>query len=179
MEREEILTQYRLNPDAIVSYIEALEAQNKAKDARIEALESQIIELKERINELESLLNWTSQGKKKRPPNCAFSEKKPKTESSQKGSSRPLGGQKGHSGSTLNKVEDPDEIICHRLHKCKYCGHNIEESELIDYRTNLATILSQARSRRFLVLLNEAKRTAHCRAATRLAQLGTLNSGIF
>ena len=26
MEREEILTQYRLNPDAIVSYIEALEA---------------------------------------------------------------------------------------------------------------------------------------------------------
>ena len=193
MKREEILTQYRLNPDAIVSYIEALEAQNKdkdariealeaqnkAKDARIEALESQIIELKERINELESLLNWTSQGKKKRQPNCAFSEKKPKTESSQKGSSRPLGGQKGHSGSTLNKVEDPDEIICHRLHKCKYCGHNIEESELIDYRTNLATILSQARSRRFLVLLNEAKRTAHCRAATRLAQLGTLNSGIF
>jgi len=35
----------------------------------------------------------------------------------------------------LNKVEDPDEIICHRLHKCKYCGHNIEESELIDYKT--------------------------------------------
>ena len=126
MEREEILTQYRLNPDAIVSYIEALESQNikspillitpklivsyikalesqnKAKDARIKALESQIIELKERINELESLLNWTSQGKKKRPPNCAFSQKKPKTESSQKGSSRPLGGQKGHSGSTLN-----------------------------------------------------------------------------
>jgi len=31
MEREEILTQYRLNPDAIVSYIEALEAQNKDK----------------------------------------------------------------------------------------------------------------------------------------------------
>jgi len=29
-----------LNPDAIFSYIEALEAQNKAKDARIEALES-------------------------------------------------------------------------------------------------------------------------------------------
>jgi len=47
----------------------------------------------------------------------------------------PLGGQKGHSGSTLNKVEDPDEIIFHRLHKCKYCGHNIEESELIDYKT--------------------------------------------
>ena len=35
----------------------------------------------------------------------------------------------------MNKVEDPDEIICHRLHKCKYCGHNIEESELIDYKT--------------------------------------------
>jgi len=32
---KEILTQYRLNPDAIVSYIEALEAQNKDKDARI------------------------------------------------------------------------------------------------------------------------------------------------
>ena len=80
MEREEILTQYRLNPDAIVSYIEALEAQNKAKDARIEALEAQnkakdariealeaqIIELKERINELESQLfkpifhRWTN-----------------------------------------------------------------------------------------------------------------------
>lgn len=48
IEREEILTQYRF--DTIVSYIEALESQNKAKDARIEALESQVIELQERIN---------------------------------------------------------------------------------------------------------------------------------
>lgn len=54
---------------------------------------------------------------------------------------------------------------------------SLEQEEIL--RKYLATILSQARSRRFLVLLNEAKRTAHCRAATRLAQLGTLNSGIF
>ena len=148
MEREEILTQYRLNPDTIVSYIEALESQNKAKDARIEvlesqnkakdarieALESQVIELQERIDELESLLNWI-QGKKKRPSNGAISEKKPKTKDSQKGSSKRPGGQEGHPGSTLNKVEDPDEIICHRLHECKYCGHNIEESGIIGYET--------------------------------------------
>ena len=45
MEREEILTQYRLNPDTIVSYIEALESQNKAKDARIEALYSSVAKI--------------------------------------------------------------------------------------------------------------------------------------
>jgi transposase len=148
MEHEEILTQYRLNPDTIVSYIEALESQNKAKDARIEtlesrdkakdarieALESQVIELQERINELESLLNWI-QGKKKRPSNGAFSKKKLKIEISQKGSIKRPGGQKGHPGSTLNKVEDPDEIIFHRLHECKYCGHKLEESEIIGYKT--------------------------------------------
>jgi multidrug resistance efflux pump len=54
MEREEILTQYRLNPDAIVSYIEALEAQNKAKDARIEALEAQNKAKDARIEALEA-----------------------------------------------------------------------------------------------------------------------------
>ncbi len=72
MEHDEILTQCLLNPDAIVSYIEALESQNKAKDARIEALESQVIELQEQINELESLLNCIK-GKKKRPSNGTFS----------------------------------------------------------------------------------------------------------
>lgn len=80
------------------------------------------------------MLNWI-QGKKKCPSNGTFSEKKPKTESSQKESSKLPGGQKGHPGSTLNKVECPDEIICLRLHECKYCGHNIEESKIIGYET--------------------------------------------
>jgi len=52
-----------------------------------------------------------------------------------KEASRPLGGQKGHSGSTLNKVEDPDELSSIDCINVKYCGHNIEESELIDYKT--------------------------------------------
>ncbi|AKB37409.1 hypothetical protein MSSAC_2819 [Methanosarcina siciliae C2J] len=109
--------------------IEALESQVKSKDARIEALESQAIEFQERINELESLLNQNIQSNKKPPSTGTFIEKKPKTGSSQEGSSKRPGGQKGHPGSTLNQVEDPDEIIFHRLHKCRCCGRNIEESE--------------------------------------------------
>jgi transposase/uncharacterized coiled-coil protein SlyX len=163
MKREEILTLYHSNPDSIASYIEdfelqykdlefrykrlesqniefrerihELESQVKFKDARIEALESQAIEFQERINELESLLNQNIQSNKKPPSTGTFIEKKPKTGSSREGSSKRPGGQKGHPGSTLNKVEDPDEIIFHRLHKCRHCGRNIEESEAICYKT--------------------------------------------
>ncbi|OEC90959.1 hypothetical protein A9239_03970 [Methanosarcina sp. A14] len=80
------------------------------------------------------MLNWI-QGKKKRPSNGVISKKKPKTESSQKGSIKRPGGQKRNPGSTLNKVEDPYEIICYQPHECKYCGHKIEESEIIGYET--------------------------------------------
>ena len=153
MKREEILTQYYSNPDAIASYIEdfesrykSLESQNiefrerihelesqvKFKDARIEALESQAIEYQERINELESLLNQNIQRNSKPPSTNAFVDKKTK-QGSQEGSSKHPGGQKGHPGSTLNKVEDPDEITYHRLHECRCCGRNIEEAEVTGY----------------------------------------------
>ena len=156
MKREDILTLCHSNPDSIASYIEdlelrckALESQNlefrerihelesqvKFKDARIEALESQTIEFQARINELESLLNQNIQIHKKPPSTGTFIGKKPKTGSSRDGNNNCPGGQKGHPGSTLNKVEDPDEIIFHRLHKCKHCGRNIEESEVIGYKT--------------------------------------------
>ena len=156
MKREDILTLCHSNPDSIASYIEdfelrckdlesqniefrerihELESQVKFKDARIEALESQTIEFQARINELESLLNQNIQIHKKPPSTGTFIEKKPKTGSSRDGNNKCPGGQKGHPGSTLNKVEDPDEIIFHRLHKCKHCGRNIEESEVIGYKT--------------------------------------------
>jgi len=161
MKREEILTLCHSNPDSIASYIEdfelrckdlesqnidfrerihELESQVKFKDARIEALESQTIEFQVRINELESLLNQNIQIHKKPPSTVTFIEKKPKTGSSRDGNNKCPGGQKGQPSSTLNKVEDPDEIIFHRLHKCRHCGRNIEESEVIGWQCSESSV---------------------------------------
>lgn len=47
-------------------------------------------------------------------------------ESKGKGKRKP-GGQNGHAGTTLEKVEVPDEIIVHKVSKCFCCNRKLED----------------------------------------------------
>ncbi len=42
-------------------------------------------------------------------------------------SSRTTGGQKGHEGTTLRQVDNPDEIIVHKADQCSSCGSDISQ----------------------------------------------------
>jgi transposase len=119
MKREEILALCASNPEAIVAYIESLE--------------SQIKELSERLQALEARLNQNSRNSSK-PPSTDFSVKeKPNPKSLRKKSEKRPGGQDGHTGTTLDMVNNPDEVIEHSLNCCEECGYTLEDIEVEAY----------------------------------------------
>jgi hypothetical protein len=99
--REEILVIYEAGLEAVIAVIQRLEAI-------IDKQASQIAELEERVRVLEARLNQNSQNSSKPPSTDAFCNEKPKPKGRRTSSGKKPGGQKGHSGKTLEMVENPD-----------------------------------------------------------------------
>jgi len=119
MKREEVLALCASNPEAIVAYIESLEFQIKDLSEKLQALEAQ--------------LNQNSRNSSK-PPSTDFSvKKKPNPKSRRQKSDKKPGGQEGHSGTTLDMVANPDEIIEHSLSYCEECGSTLENEKVESY----------------------------------------------
>ena len=93
MKREEILALCASNPE-VIAYIVSLEAQIK--------------ELTERLIALESRLNQNSRNSSRPPSTDFFVKEKPNPKSLRKKSGKKSGGQEGHSGTTLERVNNPD-----------------------------------------------------------------------
>ena len=93
MKREEILALCASNPE-VIAYIVSLEAQIK--------------ELTERLIALESRLNQNSRNSSRPPSTDFFIKEKTNPKSLRKKSGKKSGGQEGHSGTTLERVNDPD-----------------------------------------------------------------------
>jgi len=119
MEREEILTIYEAGPEAVIILINQLT--------------SRIAELEERIKSLEERLNKNSSNSSKPPSTDAYATKKPKPKSRRIKSGKKVGGQKGHPGTTLRMVDNPDEIVIHKVDQCSHCHTSLEDKEAKDY----------------------------------------------
>jgi transposase len=52
---------------------------------------------------------------------------KPNPKSSRKKSNKNPGGQEGHEGTTLEKSENPDEIVKHQVEHCSNCAHALSD----------------------------------------------------
>ena len=99
--REEILVIYEAGPKAVISVIQRLETI-------IEEQSICIAELEERVKVLELRLNQNSRNSSKPPSTDFFVKAKPNPKSRRKKSGKKLGGQEGHPGTTLDKVNYPD-----------------------------------------------------------------------
>ena len=119
MEREEILTIYKDGAEAVINLIDQLTAI--------------IAELEERIKSLEERLNKNSHNSSKPPSTDAYAPKKPKPKSRRIKSGKKAGGQKGHPGTTLRMVDNPDEIVIHKVDQCINCHTSLEDEEAKDY----------------------------------------------
>ena len=108
----------RLKPDGPVSpeaIIAALQEQNAALSALVAALQARVAELERQIG-----LNSGNSGK---PPSSDGLKKKPARISSlRERTGNKTGGQKGHPGKTLSRVETPDATIDHFPATCSGCG---------------------------------------------------------
>lgn len=112
--REEILAIYDRGPEAVIDLVTLL-AKRTA-------------ELEERVRLLERQLNKNSRNSSKPPSTDRLS--KPKSLRSK--SERTIGGQVGHPGHTLHKVDNPDHTVLHQVHLCSSCGRSLANALLID-----------------------------------------------
>ncbi|AKB18415.1 Mobile element protein [Methanosarcina sp. WWM596] len=99
--REEILEIYEAGPEAVIAAIQRF-------DYIIEKQVFQISELEERVRVLEARLNQNSRNSSKPPSTDFHVRDKPNPKSRHEKSGKKAGGQEGHPGTTLDKVDNPD-----------------------------------------------------------------------
>lgn len=104
--------------------IDNLQDQVTKLETNNQRLETKNIELEEKLKKLISEKSKDSRNSSKPPSTDGL---KKKTKSLRKKSDKSSGGQKGHSGATLEMVADPDYIQTIELFHCKCCGQRLIE----------------------------------------------------
>jgi transposase/uncharacterized coiled-coil protein SlyX len=128
--REEILAVYEAGPEAVITLINKIQAENQKI---IEQQATRINELEEKVKSLEVTINKNSHNSSKPPSTDSFAREKPNPKSSRIKSGKKPGGQSGHVGKTLMLVDNPDKITVHKVKKCKNCGKNLEDEIATDH----------------------------------------------
>ena len=98
--------------------------------ALVTALVARLTEVEERLEKVENQQKKDSRNSSKPPSGDGFGKR---TKSLRKKSERPSGGQKGHSGSTLEWCEQVDEVITHPVDECCECGTSLSSVSAIDH----------------------------------------------
>jgi len=99
----------------------------------VEDLQARVTLLETENQELRGKLAKNSQNSSKPPSTDGY--KKPKPKSLRKPSGKKSGGQKGHTGARLERVENPDHTILHPVLNCQECGHSLEQSPVSGHRS--------------------------------------------
>jgi transposase len=119
--REVIRAAYRQGEEAVMALVENL---LKAQAEAIGKLES-------RIKVLEDHACKDSRNSSKPPSGDGL---KKRTQSLRTKSGRKSGGQPGHLGSTLEWVDEPDEIKFHLIETCQGCGASLVEMPIVEWQ---------------------------------------------
>ena len=90
-----------------------------------------LVEITNRLKAIEARLNLNSQNSSKPP--STDQNKTNKNRSLRKSSGRKPGAQPGHKGKTLEKVDNPDEVIPHHPEVCLHCQAKLEGVEANGY----------------------------------------------
>ena len=82
---------------------------------------------------LEDQINKNSRNSSKPPSADTFR----KIKGQRKPSGRPVDGQKGHKGHTLEMAEKPDREIVHQVARCEFCGRSLCDVEATNYERSI------------------------------------------
>lgn len=97
---------------------------------QIKAQAEQIEKLELYVKELEGRLAKNSQNSSKPPSSDGLSKPAPKSQRTKSGLKS--GGQRGHVGKTLEKVEKPDSVKEHTVQHCEHCQNSLKGVEASD-----------------------------------------------
>lgn len=116
-----------LKIEDLLKEITELKMQLAKALARIEELEKENAELKAKLG-----MNSTNSSL---PPSSDRFKKKEKIKSLRKKSTRTSGGQIGHKGSTLEKIEKPDFVVELPNDICPHCAANLKDVKTDEVKT--------------------------------------------
>ncbi len=119
--REVIRAAYRQGEEAVIALVENL----------LQAQADVIGKLESRIKVLEDQVSKDSRNSSKPPSGDGF---KKRTQSLRSPSGRKSGGQAGHPGSTLEWVDEPDEIEQQVIETCQGCGASLVERAIVEWQ---------------------------------------------
>ena len=102
----------------------ALLSESEKIDLIIELM-ARIEQLSARMTEFEARIGMNSSNSSKPPSSDGYAKPNPK--SLRKSSGRTPGGQKGHPGTTLCQIAEPDEIVLHEPERC-VCGCGLDDA---------------------------------------------------
>jgi transposase len=93
------------------------------------SLTEKIHSLEKKIKEQKGKLSKNSKNSSKPPSTDGYNKPNPKSQ--RKPSNRPSGGQPGHKGSTLKKVDKPDTVEVYPLDTCSHCSASLDEAPVL------------------------------------------------
>lgn len=93
-------------------------------------LRAEIVGLRGEVADLKAQLGQNSRNSS-RPPSSDGYEKPPATRSLRRPSGRKPGGQKGHEGHHLRRVERPDQVLLHVPGRCQQCGEDLIDAPVV------------------------------------------------
>jgi transposase len=118
---------------ALAAQNETMRRENAALAAQNETMRRENAALSARVAELERRLGLNSATSSKPPSSDGLAKKPPRTRSLRRRSNKAAGGQKGHPGKTLRKVDKPDDIVDHIPTRCAGCGAALAATPGTDY----------------------------------------------
>jgi transposase len=131
MTHEEALAIYHAGPEVVVKVLCELSSQ-------VNLLQQQVAELQKEVQRLKDQLAKNSRNRSKPPSSDGLKKPSPKS-LRPRGQSTP-GGQKGHSGSTLKMVDNPDHIVVYPVKQCQRCGCCLADKRLLTWESGRYSI---------------------------------------
>jgi transposase len=110
----------------LVEQVQQLLAENNGLRQRVAEQQERIAELERRLG-----LNSSNSGK---PPSSDGLKKPARVRSLREPSGKKPGGQKGHPGETLRRVENPDIIVDHYPSACSSCNQALTANTAIEHQ---------------------------------------------
>ena len=105
---------------------------------------TRIAELEAVVAELRAQLEQNSRNSSRPPASDGYAKPSvDKNRSLRRRSGRQSGGQPGHQGHHLERREDPDRAVLHRLEVCDCCGRDLTDSPIVESQSRQVFDLPQ------------------------------------